>query len=131
MDLFVVLRNLYVTVTRWLPKLKSARSGQALALDALGSPIRRDMVRLIAERELSVGELATKLPVSRPAVSKHLRLLQKAGLVITETRGNRNYCRLEPRGFEAARTWLDQFWEDALGRFQLLAENTTPRKKRG
>jgi DNA-binding transcriptional ArsR family regulator len=111
--------------------MKPATARSDLALDALGSPIRRELVRLLAEKELPVGQLAKKVPVSRPAVSKHLRLLESAGLVAREARGNRNYCRLEQRGFEAAQSWLDGFWDEALGRFKLVAESTRPRRKRG
>lgn len=100
-----------------------------LALDALGSPIRRQMLRLLAAQEFTVGQLAERFPVSRPAVSKHLRLLESAGMVKRETRGNCNYCKLDARGFDVARRWLDEFWQDALGRFKLLAENTTERER--
>ncbi len=111
--------------------MSSPASHQDLALDALGNPIRRQMVRLLAKGPQPVGELAAHFPVSRPAISKHLRVLEGAGLVTRDAKGNRNYCRLEARGFEAARAWLDHFWDEALGRFKLLAENTAPRRKRG
>jgi DNA-binding transcriptional ArsR family regulator len=97
---------------------------QALALDALGNPTRREILRRLAREPMPVGELAGHFPISRPAVSKHLRLLQAAGLVTSETQGKRHYCRLERAGFEAAASWLDRFWDDALHRFKLLAENT-------
>ena len=96
------------------------------ALDALGSPIRREIIRLLSSKAQAVGELAGQLPVSRPAVSKHLRLLHEAGLVEHEAAGNRNVYRLQGTGFEAARQWLDSFWGDALARFKLVAENTSP-----
>jgi DNA-binding transcriptional ArsR family regulator len=99
---------------------------QALALDALGNPTRREILRLLARNALPVGQLAEQLPISRPAVSKHLRLLEQAGLVVCQARGNRHYCRLEKAGFEAASTWLNRFWDDALTRFKLLVENTDP-----
>lgn len=102
----------------------------AVALDALGSPVRRDILKLLAGQPRAVGELATRLPVSRPAVSKHLRLLEQAGLVAHETEGTRNVYRLEARGFEAARGWLEAFWDEALPRFKLVAENTRPRRRR-
>jgi DNA-binding transcriptional ArsR family regulator len=78
-----------------------------------------------------VGRIAAQLPVSRPAVSKHLRLLHEAGLVACESRGNQNLYRIEAAGFDAARRWLDAFWDEALTRFKLTAENTTPRARRG
>jgi DNA-binding transcriptional ArsR family regulator len=96
------------------------------ALDALGNPVRREILRLLSQRERAVGEIAARLPVSRPAVSKHLRLLREAGLVAPHAEGTRNVYRLEAAGFAAARKWLDRFWDDALTRFRLLAENTEP-----
>lgn len=104
--------------------MSSLSALQNAAFDALGSPIRRDIVTLLAKKQRPVGELAAHLPVSRPAVSKHLRLLQDAGLVTSQALGNRNVYRLEARGFEAAKGWLDGFWDDALSRFKLLAENS-------
>lgn len=104
---------------------------QARALDALGNPTRREIVRLLAREPLPVGELAEQLPISRPAVSKHLRVLEHAGLVTSEPLGNRHYCRLDARGFRAAAAWLDRFWDDALTRFKLTAENLTPESDDG
>lgn len=98
------------------------------SLDALGSPIRRTIVELLSEQPRAVGELASQLPVSRPAVSKHLRLLENAGLIAHEPEGTRNVYRLEAEGFEAASGWLNKFWTEALGRFRLVAENTEPDK---
>jgi DNA-binding transcriptional ArsR family regulator len=92
------------------------------ALDALGNPIRRRIVRLLAERPRPVGEIAAQLPISRPAVSKHLRLLQRAHLVAFDQEGNRNVFRLDPHGFDAARSWLSDFWDEALASFKELAE---------
>ena len=62
--------------------------------------------------------------ISRPAVSKHLRVLEDAALVAHEARGNRNLFRLHPAGFDAARRWLDAFWDEALSRFVVVAETT-------
>lgn len=101
----------------------TSQDRDAATLDALGSPIRRTIVELLSERPRAVGELASQLPVSRPAVSKHLRLLENAGLIAHEPIGTRNIYRLEAEGFEAARRWLDKFWTEALGRFRLVAEN--------
>ncbi len=99
------------------------RPADTAALNALGSPMRRRIVELLAARPRAVGELASALPVSRPAVSKHLRLLEETGLVAHEAKGNSNLYRLDAAGFEAARSWLDRFWTEALGRFRLAAEN--------
>lgn len=94
--------------------------------DALGNANRRAIVRFLANGPLPVGDIARQLPVSRPAVSKHLRILEDAGLVGHVSEGNRNVFRLERGGFEAAKTWLDGFWSEALGRFALVAEMDCP-----
>ena len=94
------------------------------ALDALGNPTRRAIVRMLAPGPRSVGDIAAALPISRPAVSKHLQLLQRARLVTYDKQGNRNVFRLDQRGFESVRTWLETFWDDALVRFVLAAENS-------
>ena len=96
--------------------------------EALGDPNRRAIVELLASRERSVGELADALPISRPAVSRHLRLLKQAGLVVEEPRGTRRVYRLHGQGVEAVRGYLERVWGDAAGRFRLLAENTTPKR---
>ena len=96
-------------------------------LDALGNATRRRIVRILAPGPRSVGEIAAELPISRPAVSKHLRVLEDAALVAHESQGNRNLFRLHPAGFDAARRWLDAFWDDALSRFVMVAE--TPQKR--
>ena len=108
----------------------SAEQARADAIfDALGNPVRRSIVRILAPRPQSVGQIAQKLPISRPAVSKHLRLLEDAHLVSHTPQGNRNLFKLEARGFEEARKWLESFWSEALSRFALLAENTAPETK--
>ena len=111
--------------------MPTAARRRDLAFDALGSPVRRDILRHLAKKPQPVGELAARLPVSRPAVSKHLRLLHQAGLVACESLGNRNLYRIEAAGFDAPRRWLDSFWGEALARFKLTAENTTSRGHRG
>ena len=103
----------------------SHRCRQEATLDALGNPTRRRIVRLLAPGPKSVGEIAAALPVSRPAVSKHLRLLETAELVVHRSEGNRNVFQLHRSGFDAARQWLDQFWDDALARLTMVAENTS------
>lgn len=94
------------------------------ALDALGNATRRDIVRILAERPRPVGQIAEELPVSRPAISKHLRILERARLVAFEASGKKNVYRLRPEGFEAAREWFDGFWDEALSRFAMVAEST-------
>lgn len=103
---------------------QAARNKREAVFDALGSPVRRDMVKLLSQEPRTVGDLASRFPISRPAVSKHLKLLTKAGLVSHQTRGNRNIYRLEPQGFQAGQRWLEQFWGEALARLKLVAENT-------
>jgi len=78
--------------------------------DALGDPNRRAMVELLGRGERSVGALATELPISRPAVSRHLRLLKEAGLVVEEPRGTRRLYRLHDEGVAAVRDYLTRVW---------------------
>lgn len=92
-------------------------------------------MRLLAEGERSVGELAEQLPVSRPAVSKHLRLLEGAGLVRFRSEGTRNVYQLEPAALAALRDEVDALWRTALARYALVGNNTRaarrPSSKRG
>jgi DNA-binding transcriptional ArsR family regulator len=99
-------------------------------LAALADPTREAIVRLLAERDCSVGEIAGQLPVSRPAVSKHLRLLEGAGLVRFESVGTRNVYALQPEALAALRDQIDAMWRQALARFSLVANNSSPRKAR-
>ena len=94
--------------------------------EALGDPNRRAIVELLGSGGRSVGELADALPISRPAVSRHLRLLKAAGLVEEEPQGTRRIYRLHDQGVEAVEAYLVQVWGDAVARFRLLAENTRP-----
>lgn len=91
--------------------------------EALGDPNRRRILSLLAQGEQSVGRLAAEFEISRPAVSRHLRLLREAGLVNEERHGRRRVYRLEERGAQAVRDYLEQVWGDALARFRLTAEN--------
>lgn len=92
-------------------------------LDALGNPERRRLVRRLAEGPLSVSELAAGFDISRPAISRHLATLERAGLVTHRGVGTRNLYSLDPRGFAATRRWLEGFWDEAEARLRLLAEN--------
>jgi DNA-binding transcriptional ArsR family regulator len=94
--------------------------------DALGDPNRRAILSLLGSSDRSVQELADALPISRPAVSRHLRLLKDAGLVVDRPEGTRRLYRLHDAGVEAVRTYLESVWGDAAARFRLAAENTTP-----
>jgi DNA-binding transcriptional ArsR family regulator len=92
--------------------------------DALGDPHRRAIVELLGGGSRSVREIADSLPISRPAVSRHLRLLKNAGLVIEEAHGTRRIYRLHDEGVAAVQAYLAQVWGEAAARFRLVAENT-------
>jgi DNA-binding transcriptional ArsR family regulator len=92
------------------------RSGEAWT--ALGDPTRRAIVECLAERPRAVGELADELPISRPAVSQHLRVLKEAGLVAERAAGTRRIYRLDPAGVAALRDQLDTYWNRALAGYQ-------------
>ena len=92
---------------------------------ALADEHRRSIVRLLRDGERSVGELADELPISRPAVSRHLRLLKEAGLVNDRASGTQRFYRLEQDGVDAVRSFLEEMWGDALRRFKLFAENAS------
>ncbi|MDB4971629.1 MAG: Transcriptional regulator, ArsR family [Myxococcales bacterium] len=95
------------------------------ALDALGDANRRAILEILAGGPRSVQQIADQLPVSRPAVSRHLRLLKNAGLVVDEPVGVRRLYALRADGVEAIRAYFEQVWGDAAARFRLAAENTT------
>ena len=97
------------------------------AFDALGDATRRRIVERLADGPLAVGEIADTLPVSRPAVSRHLRVLQDAGLVTYEPSGTRNVYRLDRRGVDELRTWTETHWSSVLERF---AEHVERRGRR-
>ena len=92
------------------------------AFAALADPTRRRIFERIAEQPRSVGALASGLPVSRPAVSQHLRVLKDAGLVVDEARGTARIYRIDPQGLGPIRRWLDEQWECSLQNFKRLAE---------
>jgi len=91
-------------------------------LVALGDPTRQAIFELLAEGPCPVGEIAAQLPVSRPAVSQHLRILKDAGLVSDRAVGTRRLYQLDPNGVAAMRTYLDRFWEQALDAFARAVE---------
>jgi DNA-binding transcriptional ArsR family regulator len=92
---------------------------------ALGDPTRRAIFERVAARPQAVGELASGLPVSRPAVSQHLKVLKQAGLVADQSAGNRRIYRVDPSGVEALRTQLDRFWNQALATYKEVVEQDT------
>lgn len=108
--------------------LEPADAGDAF--EALSDPNRRSLLELLRDGPRSVGELATDMPISRPAVSRHLRLLREAGLVIEERHGTRNVYRLHDEGIDALQAYLLEVWGDAAARFRIVATNTTKPAKR-
>ena len=95
-------------------------------MTALGDETRRAIFELLADRPRAVGEIATYVPVSRPAVSQHLKVLKDAGLVVDESRGTQRLYQLHGQGVEAAQEYLVQVWGEAAARFRIFAENTKP-----
>jgi DNA-binding transcriptional ArsR family regulator len=92
---------------------------------ALGDPTRRAIFEHLADRPQAVGELAGELPVSRPAVSQHLKVLKDAGLVVDRRDGNRHIYQLNPDGVGALRAQLDRFWNQALAAYKSAVEQPT------
>jgi DNA-binding transcriptional ArsR family regulator len=93
------------------------------ALDALGDPHRRAIVEILSAGGRSVQEIADELPISRPAVSRHLRLLKGAGLVDDQAEGTRRIYQLRDEGVEAVRRYFAEVWSEAIPRFRITAEN--------
>jgi DNA-binding transcriptional ArsR family regulator len=99
------------------------------ALDALGDGNRRSILEILATGAGSVQEIADRLPISRPAVSRHLRLLKEAGLVADRPEGTRRVYELRAEGVEAIREYFAHVWGEAVGHYRIAAENTTPLDK--
>jgi DNA-binding transcriptional ArsR family regulator len=97
---------------------------EALGFEALGDANRRQILRLLSEGDKPVQEIADAMTISRPAVSRHLRLLKDAGMVAERAEGTRRIYHLRERGLDAVREYLERVWGEAAARFQLLAENT-------
>jgi DNA-binding transcriptional ArsR family regulator len=91
-------------------------------MDALGDPTRRAIFERLAGGPKAVGEIANELPVSRPAVSQHLKVLKQAGLVTDRAEGTRRLYQLNPRGIQDLRAYFDQFWNQALASFKEVVE---------
>jgi DNA-binding transcriptional ArsR family regulator len=102
----------------------------AQTMDALGDPTRRAIFERLRRGPSSVGALAAELPVSRPAVSQHLKVLKEAGLVTDRPEGTRRVYYVDPDGLGALRAWLDQFWDQALAKFQAVAEAEAESRKK-
>ena len=99
------------------------------SLAALGDPTRRAVFERVAKKPAAVGDLARGLPVSRPAVSQHLRVLKEAGLVTEEAVGTRRIYRVDPRGIAAMRDWLDAHWASGLEAFKDFADTQHDEEK--
>lgn len=91
-------------------------------LDALGDSTRRAIVQHLLRGPVSVGKLAEQFPMSRPAISQHLRVLKQASLVMDQISGTKRFYQLNPEGFETLRSYFDQFWSIALTAFQQKVE---------
>jgi DNA-binding transcriptional ArsR family regulator len=102
----------------------------AAVFAALGDPTRREIFERVAARPQSVGELAGELPVSRPAVSQHLRVLKDAGLVSDGPAGTRRIYRMNPQGLDQLRAYLDHFWNQSLAAFKAAAEQPTKESRK-
>lgn len=99
---------------------------QEAQLDALGDATRRAILSRLLDGPLPVGKLADGLPVSRPAISQHLRILKDASLVVDRPVGNRRLYQVNPAGFDSLREYFDQFWGHALAAFKKRVENARP-----
>jgi DNA-binding transcriptional ArsR family regulator len=97
--------------------------------EALGDPNRREILRLLSAGDKPVQEIAAAMPISRPAVSRHLRLLKDAGMVAEQALGTRRIYHLQDEGLRAVQAYLEGIWGDAAIRFRLLAENVDRRSR--
>jgi DNA-binding transcriptional ArsR family regulator len=89
---------------------------------ALAEPTRREILRLVRDDEQSVGDIAERFPVTRPAISQHLRVLQDADLVTVRAQGNRRYYRARPEGLTELRAWVESFWRSSLATLKVEIE---------
>lgn len=117
-----------------MSRTAAARQGRD-PFEALGDPNRRAILALLGDRGRSVQEIADALPISRPAVSRHLRLLKEAELVTEEARGTRRIYRVHEQGIEAVRGYLEEVWGEAAARFRRSSieagSGSVPRRRRG
>jgi DNA-binding transcriptional ArsR family regulator len=114
-----------------LPFVSTYQSAGVRALEALGDPTRRAIFELLVGRPQPVRELADALPVSRPAVSQHLKMLKQSGLVVDRAVGTRRIYRVDPSGVAAMREYLDQMWDTALAAYAAAAEAQEANHTRG
>jgi len=113
-----------LTVSGRLPfkKRKMLMKNADKAFDALGEPMRRIIFEKLKARPLAVGAIAKGLPISRPAVSQHLKVLREAKLITIEQVGTQNLCQIDPNGLLAMRAYLDNFWDVTLAAFKSAVE---------
>lgn len=105
-------------------------SASSNAFNALGDPTRRAIFEKLHDRPMAVVDIADGLPVSRPAVSQHLKILKEAKLITLKTEGNKNIYALDREGILAMRDYLDKFWNEALANFKAIAEQTEQTKSK-
>lgn len=103
---------------------------QQRALQALGDPTRREIFERLSQGPLAVGQLARELPVSRPAVSQHLKVLKEVGLVFDRQAGTQRVYQVDPQAVAALREYFDSFWGQALASFQVAAQAKRPKEER-
>jgi DNA-binding transcriptional ArsR family regulator len=113
-----------------LPTGRSATARASDPFDALGDPHRRQILELLRDGERSVRAIADEMPISRPAVSRHLRLLKEAGLVRERAVGARRLYALDGLGAKEIRRYLESVWGEAAARYRIVAENTASSKLR-
>lgn len=112
-----------MSVSLYLPFVDTYRTdAHGAALTALGDPTRRAIFERLGRRPCAVGELADELPVSRPAVSQHLKVLKQAGLVVDQAIGTKRIYRVNPAAMTGLRDYFQQFWTDAMTAFKDAAE---------
>src|SRR5215831_6928462 len=105
-------------------KMRYHEAGEARGFEALSDANRREILRILSGGDKPVQEIADAMTISRPAVSRHLRLLKDAGMVAERAQGTRRIYGLQGRGIDAVREYLERVWGEAAARFRLLAENT-------
>jgi DNA-binding transcriptional ArsR family regulator len=98
-------------------------------MDALGDPTRRAIVERLLRGPTAVGEIARDFPISRPAISQHLRILKRANLVVDRAVGNRRLYEVDPAGVEALRAYFERFWNHTLAAFKLAADAKNAEKR--
>ena len=109
----------------------SGDPAEARGFEALGDANRREILRILSDGGKPVREIADAMTISRPAVSRHLRLLTDAGMVAEQAQGARRIYHLQERGIEAVQDYLERVWGEAAARFRLVAENTEASTTRG